>query len=71
MTAHHTLADNRPDTWSYIIPNTDTLVLGSVDKVENWNTEPSDEDRNMILARCDTLQPSLRIKVELLLLSRN
>ena len=29
----HTMADNRPESWSYIIPNSDsTVVLGSVDK---------------------------------------
>ena len=28
----HTMADNRPESWSYIIPNTDTVVLGSVDR---------------------------------------
>ena len=28
----HTMADNRPQSWSYIIPNTDTVVLGSVDR---------------------------------------
>ena len=34
----HTIADNRPESWSYIIPNTDTLVLGSVDREVciNW-----------------------------------
>ena len=63
-TSHQCMTDDRPDTWSYIIPNTDTLVLGSVDKVDNWNTEPCDEDRNMILTRCDVLQPALGIKVD-------
>ena len=29
--AGHTMADNRPGSWAYIIPNTDTTVLGSVD----------------------------------------
>jgi len=33
------VGDNRTETWSYMIPNTDTLVLGSVDRQINFMQE--------------------------------
>ena len=56
----HVIADNRPDTWAYIIPNHDHVVLGSVDKEDNWNTSPGDKDKEDILRRCDKLHPGIK-----------
>jgi len=54
------VGDNRPETWSYMIPNTDTLVLGSVDRENNWNTQAEFGDRDKILSRCSKLHPLIK-----------
>ena len=55
----HVIADNRPDTWAYIIPNLDHVVLGSVDREDNWNTTPDKDDTERILRRCNRLHPGI------------
>ena len=55
------MADNRDQSWAYVIPNTETVVLGSVDIQGNWDTLPGEEDRENILARCDKLYPGVKV----------
>ena len=55
------MADNRDQTWAYVIPNTETVVLGSVDIHGNWDTQPGREDRENILERCDKLYPGIKV----------
>ena len=56
------MADNREQTWAYVIPNTETTVLGSVDIQGNWDTRPGREDREKILERCDKLFPGIKVR---------
>lgn len=53
------LIDSRKDTWAYLIPNRDSLVLGSVDTRDQWDTSPKKSDREVILARCNALAPGV------------
>ena len=55
------MADNREQTWAYVIPNTETVVLGSVDIQGNWDTQPGRTDRDNILERCDKLYPGIKV----------
>ena len=55
------MADNREQTWAYVIPNTETVVLGSVDIQGNWDTQPGRADRDNILERCDKLYPGIKV----------
>ena len=55
------MADNRPESWAYVIPNTETVVLGSVDTEGNWDTEPRPGDRERIMDRCDKLCPGIKV----------
>ena len=55
------ISDNREDSWAYVIPNTETVVLGSVDRENNWDTEPREEDRQKIIERCDKLYPGVKV----------
>ena len=48
------------DGGTYIIPNTDTVVLGGITQKGNWSLEPTEEDRRGILERCYEILPSLR-----------
>ena len=59
------MADNRPSTWAYVIPNTETVVLGSVDTEGNWNTEPGLKDRENIILRCEKLFPGIKVRQDL------
>merc|ERR1719150_705805 len=54
------MADNREESWAYVIPNTETVVLGSVDTPGNWDTWPGRTDRDLILERCDKLYPGIK-----------
>ena len=42
----HVMADDRADTWAYVIPNMEAVVLGSVDTEDNWDTSPRPGDRD-------------------------
>lgn len=55
------MADNREESWAYVIPNTETVVLGSVDTPGNWDTWPGRTDRDLILERCDKLYPGIKV----------
>ncbi|RMZ53026.1 hypothetical protein APUTEX25_001145 [Auxenochlorella protothecoides] len=44
----------------YIIPNTDTVVLGGTIQKGDWDTVPRPEERARILERCYSILPSLR-----------
>ena len=59
--------DERPGSWAYVIPTTDTCILGSVDTVDNWSTRPEPGDREKILRRCDLLFPGIKVDEELTL----
>lgn len=48
------------DGYTYIIPNTDTVVLGGTTQKGDWALKPTDEDRRQILERCYEVLPSLR-----------
>ncbi|KDD72634.1 hypothetical protein H632_c3098p0, partial [Helicosporidium sp. ATCC 50920] len=45
---------------TYIIPNSDTVVLGGTTQKGDWDTRPRAEDRASILARTCAAVPSLR-----------
>jgi len=53
------LIDSREDSWAYLIPNRDSLVLGSVDTRGRWDTCVREGDRELILARCNRLAPGV------------
>lgn len=52
----HSLDDARP---AYIIPNTDTVVLGGTKDPGNEDTESREEERLEIFERCKAIVPSL------------
>jgi D-amino-acid oxidase len=49
MTANH-----------YILPNSDSVVLGGTKQVGNWNREVNSEDSKNIMDNCCDIYPSLR-----------
>jgi len=53
------LIDSRDDSWAYLIPNRDSLVLGSIDTRGRWDTCVREGDRELILARCNQLAPGV------------
>ena len=55
------MADSREESWAYIIPNRDSVVLGSVDTEGNWNTQVQEGDREAIRRRCDKLCPGVKV----------
>ena len=55
------MADSREDSWAYIIPNRDSVVLGSVDTKGNWDTQVKEGDREAISRRCDKLCPGVKV----------
>ena len=57
------MADSREDSWAYIIPNRDSVVLGSVDTEGNWNTQVQEGDREAIQRRCDKLCPGVKVSM--------
>jgi len=54
------MIDGREDSWAYIIPNRDTVVLGSVDTKGNWDTKAKEGDREAIRRQCDKLCPGVK-----------
>eukprot|EP00890_Picochlorum_soloecismus_P006657 jgi/Picsp_1/816/NSC_04305-R1_d-aspartate oxidase len=52
----HSLDETRP---AYIIPNTDTVVLGGTKDVGNEDTESREEERREIFDQCKAIVPSL------------
>ena len=57
------MADNRATTWAYVIPNIETVVLGSVDIQGNWDTQPVRGDRQNIMERCEKLYPGIKVSI--------
>ena len=55
------MADSREDSWAYVIPNRDSVVLGSVDTRGNWDTQVKEGDREAISRRCDKLCPGVKV----------
>ena len=55
------MADTREESWAYIIPNRDSVVLGSVDTQGNWDTQVQEGDREDIRRRCDKLCPGVKV----------
>ena len=41
--------DQQVPTLAYIVPRSNDMILGGVAQENNWNEEPTDEDRNFIL----------------------
>ena len=58
---YHVEAEQRenPDLPAYIIPNSDTVVLGGTKRLNDEDLTPRKEDREAILARCTAAVPSL------------
>jgi len=54
------MCDSREESWAYIIPNMNNVVLGSVDTKGNWDTRVQEGNREAILERCDKLCPGLK-----------
>lgn len=51
------LFDSRPETWAYIIPNRDSVILGSIDEIGNWDTEVKESNSTKIMENCSRLCP--------------
>jgi D-amino-acid oxidase len=58
---YHVEAENKenPTLPAYIIPNSDTIVLGGTKALDDDDLTPRKEDRDAILARCIAAVPSL------------
>jgi glycine/D-amino acid oxidase-like deaminating enzyme len=54
------MCDSREDSWAYIIPNRDSVVLGSMDTKGNWDTQVQEGDMDAIRRRCDKLCPGVK-----------
>lgn len=60
---YHVEAEQRdnPNLPAYIIPNSDTVVLGGTKVLNDEDVTPRKEDRDAILARCTAAVPSLAV----------
>lgn len=58
---YHVEAEQKdhPELPAYVIPNSDTIVLGGTKKLNDEDLTPRKEDRDAILARCTAAVPSL------------
>ena len=52
--------DQQVPTLAYIVPRSNDMILGGVAQENNWNVEPTDEDRNFILDKCSKIIPELK-----------
>ena len=52
--------DQQVPTLAYIVPRSNDMILGGVAQENNWNEEPTDEDRNFILDKCSKIIPELK-----------
>ncbi len=46
---------------TYILPQTDTVVLGGTYEYDEWSLEPNEDNFEKILERCCKLVPSLKV----------
>ena len=56
------MCDSRQESWAYIIPNRDSVVLGSIDIRDNWDTIPKNKDGENIRKHCEKLCPGLEVR---------
>jgi len=52
--------DQQIPTLTYIVPRSNDMILGGVAQENNWNLNPTEEDRNFILEKCISLIPELK-----------
>ena len=55
------MADCREESWAYIIPRREDVVLGSVDIPGNWDTTVHSYNTNIIMERCMRLCPAIQV----------
>ena len=51
--------DQQPETLAYVIPRSDCTVLGGTAQINDWNESPSEDDSELILAKCTAMWPGL------------
>ena len=52
--------DQQIPTLTYIVPRCNDTILGGVAQENDWNINPTEEDRNLILEKCISLIPELK-----------
>lgn len=56
----HFMIDDSDESFGYILPNQETVVLGGTHQDNNWNLEVDPEDSRAIWTNCTALLPSLK-----------
>ncbi|KAK8380167.1 hypothetical protein O3P69_016657 [Scylla paramamosain] len=54
------LIDDSEESFAYIIPNQESVVLGGTHQDNNWNLEVDPEDTQTIWNNCTSILPSLK-----------
>jgi len=52
--------DQQIPTLTYIVPRSEDMILGGVAQENNWDREPNNEDRDLILKKCGSIIPELK-----------